>query len=119
MELKPLKDQVVVITGASSGIGLVTARTAAAQGAAATDLTALRQESAPVTQAATAYASTAAAFGGTSDLRSLFQTDQRGAASDAAARLWQARNAAPPAQHARRHRVHREERILVLDERAE
>lgn len=73
---------------------------AAAQGAAATDLTALRQESAPVTQAATAYASTAAAFGGTSDLRSLFQTDQRGTASDAAARLWQARNAAPPAQHA-------------------
>ena len=32
--LKPLKDQVVVITGASSGIGLVTARTAARAGAA-------------------------------------------------------------------------------------
>ncbi|WP_267382020.1 MULTISPECIES: SDR family oxidoreductase [unclassified Sphingomonas] len=31
--LKPLKDQVIVITGASSGIGLVTARTAAARGA--------------------------------------------------------------------------------------
>lgn len=31
--LKPLKDQVIVVTGASSGIGLVTARTAAARGA--------------------------------------------------------------------------------------
>ncbi len=31
--LKPLKDQVLVITGASSGIGLVTARTAAKRGA--------------------------------------------------------------------------------------
>lgn len=31
--LKPLKDQVIVITGASSGIGLVTARSAAARGA--------------------------------------------------------------------------------------
>lgn len=77
---------------------------AAAQGAvqsatAATDLTVLRQDGAPPTQAATAYASTATAFGGTSDLRSLFQTEQRGAASDAAARLWQARNAAPPTQH--------------------
>lgn len=33
IELKPLADQVVVITGASSGIGLVTARLAAARGA--------------------------------------------------------------------------------------
>ncbi|WP_174291032.1 SDR family oxidoreductase [Sphingomonas bacterium] len=33
IKLKPLKDQVIVITGASSGIGLVTARTAAARGA--------------------------------------------------------------------------------------
>jgi short-subunit dehydrogenase len=33
MELKRLKDQVLVITGASSGIGLVTARMAAAHGA--------------------------------------------------------------------------------------
>lgn len=33
MRLKPLADQVVVITGASSGIGLATARTAAARGA--------------------------------------------------------------------------------------
>ena len=32
-KLKPLKDQVIVITGASSGIGLVTARTAAKAGA--------------------------------------------------------------------------------------
>ena len=32
-KLKPLRDQVVVITGASSGIGLATARMAAAQGA--------------------------------------------------------------------------------------
>ena len=32
-KLKPLKDQVIVITGASSGIGLVTARTAARAGA--------------------------------------------------------------------------------------
>ncbi|MFM7423607.1 MAG: SDR family oxidoreductase [Elainella sp.] len=45
--LKPLKDQVVVITGASSGIGLVTARMAAKQGAklvlAARNEEALRQ----------------------------------------------------------------------------
>jgi short-subunit dehydrogenase len=33
LKLKPLADQVMVITGASSGIGLVTARAAAAQGA--------------------------------------------------------------------------------------
>src|SRR5512138_553783 len=33
LSLKPLKDQVVVITGASSGIGLVTARMASTQGA--------------------------------------------------------------------------------------
>lgn len=33
VRLKPLAEQVVVITGASSGIGLVTARTAAARGA--------------------------------------------------------------------------------------
>ena len=33
-KLKPLSDQVIVITGASSGIGLVTARTAAKAGAA-------------------------------------------------------------------------------------
>lgn len=78
---------------------LAAAAQGAAQGATATDLTVLRQDGAPATQAATAYASTATAFGGTSDLRSLFQTDQRGTASDAAARLWQARNAAPPTQH--------------------
>ena len=34
IKLKPLAEQVIVITGASSGIGLVTARTAAAKGAA-------------------------------------------------------------------------------------
>ena len=33
MKLKPLQGQVIVITGASSGIGLVTARMAAKQGA--------------------------------------------------------------------------------------
>ncbi|TPG43635.1 SDR family NAD(P)-dependent oxidoreductase [Sphingomonas koreensis] len=33
LALKPIADQVIVITGASSGIGLVTARAAAAQGA--------------------------------------------------------------------------------------
>jgi short-subunit dehydrogenase len=33
IRLKPLRDQTIVITGASSGIGLVTARQAAAQGA--------------------------------------------------------------------------------------
>jgi short-subunit dehydrogenase len=34
LRLKPLKEQVIVVTGASSGIGLVTARRAAAAGAA-------------------------------------------------------------------------------------
>jgi NADP-dependent 3-hydroxy acid dehydrogenase YdfG len=34
IELKPLSEQVIVITGASSGIGLVTARMAATAGAA-------------------------------------------------------------------------------------
>ncbi|ALA59282.1 SDR family oxidoreductase [Nitrospira moscoviensis] len=43
MHLKPLKDQVIVITGASSGIGLVTARMAAKQGARVV-LTARNQE---------------------------------------------------------------------------
>src|ERR1700710_230533 len=33
IELKPLSEQVMLITGASSGIGLVTARAAAARGA--------------------------------------------------------------------------------------
>jgi NADP-dependent 3-hydroxy acid dehydrogenase YdfG len=33
LSLKPLAEQVLVITGASSGIGLVTARRAAARGA--------------------------------------------------------------------------------------
>src|ERR1700712_1330972 len=33
MKLKPLSEQVIVITGASSGIGLVTARLAARRGA--------------------------------------------------------------------------------------
>jgi NAD(P)-dependent dehydrogenase (short-subunit alcohol dehydrogenase family) len=33
VQLKPLSDQTIVITGASSGIGLATARAAAAQGA--------------------------------------------------------------------------------------
>lgn len=47
ISLKPLRDQVIVITGASSGIGLVTARMAAQQGAklvlAARNEDALRQ----------------------------------------------------------------------------
>jgi NAD(P)-dependent dehydrogenase (short-subunit alcohol dehydrogenase family) len=43
MHLKPLKDQVIVITGASSGIGLVTARMAAKRGARVV-LTARNQE---------------------------------------------------------------------------
>ena len=34
VKLKPLADQVIVITGASSGIGLATARKAAKAGAA-------------------------------------------------------------------------------------
>ncbi|GJH12795.1 hypothetical protein CBA19CS11_28175 [Caballeronia novacaledonica] len=33
IKLKPLDDQVIVITGATSGIGIVTARLAAARGA--------------------------------------------------------------------------------------
>lgn len=73
---------------------------AAAQGAAATDLTALRQDGAPPVQAANAYATTATAFGGGADLRSLFQTDKRGAVPDAAARLWQGRGASQPPRHA-------------------
>ena len=63
----------------------------AGQGAAITDVTALRQDGASPPQAASAYAATATAFGGTGDLRSLFQTDRRGTVSDAAARLWQGR----------------------------
>ena len=47
LSLKPLRNQVIVITGASSGIGLVTARMAAKQGAkvvlAARNEDALRQ----------------------------------------------------------------------------
>ncbi len=34
LKLKPLREQVIVITGATSGIGLSTARAAAARGAA-------------------------------------------------------------------------------------
>ncbi|MDP4003594.1 lytic transglycosylase domain-containing protein [Methylobacterium sp. NEAU K] len=83
-----------------SAAELYASLSAAAQGAAATDLTSLRQDGAPATQVATAYASTATAFGGSADLRSLFQTDQRGAVSDAASRLWQARNTTAPIQHA-------------------
>jgi short-subunit dehydrogenase len=49
-ERKPLREQVLVITGASSGIGLATARAAAAQGArlvlAARSVAALEQEAA-------------------------------------------------------------------------
>jgi hypothetical protein len=82
-----------------SAADLYASLSAAAQGAAATDITTLRQDSTAATQAVSAYASAATAFGGTSDLRSLFQTEQRGAVSDAAARLWQARNAAPPTAH--------------------
>jgi hypothetical protein len=51
-------------------------------------------EGGDVPAAASAYA-TATAFGGGGDLRSLFQTDKRGTVSDAAARLWQGRAAAP------------------------
>lgn len=72
---------------------------AAAQGAAATDLTGLRQDEAGAPQAVSAYASAATAFGGTSDLRSLFQTDPRVAATDAAARNLQARTQGQPAAH--------------------
>src|SRR3954464_10446647 len=43
-QLKPLNEQVIVITGASSGIGLVTARMAAKQGA--TIVAAARNEAA-------------------------------------------------------------------------
>ncbi|XYD11731.1 lytic transglycosylase domain-containing protein [Methylobacterium sp. NMS12] len=82
-----------------SAAELYASLSAAAQGAAATDLTGLRQDGAAAPQAVSAYGA-ATAFGGSSDLRSLFQTDQRGAASDAAARLWQARNSAAPVAHA-------------------
>ncbi len=73
---------------------------AAAQGAAATDLTGLRQDETGAPQAVSAYTSTATAFGGTSDLRSLFQTDPRVAATDAAARNLQARVQAQQPAHA-------------------
>ena len=76
------------------------AQGAAAQSTAATDLTALRQDGAPPVQAASAYATTATAFGGGADLRSLFQTDKRGGVPDAAARLWQGRGASQPPQRA-------------------
>lgn len=52
------------------------------------------QGAAEVPQAA-AYAMTATAFGGGSDLRSLFQTDRRSSVSDAAAKLWQGRVSGP------------------------
>jgi hypothetical protein len=82
-----------------SAAELYASLSAAAQGAVATDLTTLRQDGAAPPQAASAYVGTATAFGGTSDLRSLFQTDQRGTASDAAARYWQTRNGTQPAAH--------------------
>ncbi len=54
MQLKPLAEQVIVITGASSGIGLTTARMAAARGArvvlTARDADALRQAVADIEQ---------------------------------------------------------------------
>ncbi len=49
-------------------------------------------EGGEVPASATAYAMTATAFGGGSDLRSLFQTDRRVTATDAAAKLWQGRS---------------------------
>ena len=69
---------------------------AAAQGAAqgANPVVVLsRPEGGEVPASATAYAMTATAFGGGSDLRSLFQTDRRVTATDAAAKLWQGRSA--------------------------
>ena len=50
-----------------------------------------RPEGSEPPPAATAYAMTATAFGGGSDLRSLFQTDRRVTANDATAKLWQGR----------------------------
>ncbi len=85
---------------ARSAAELYASLAAAAQGTAATDLTSLRQGEAAAPQAVSAYASAATAFGGTSDLRSLFQTDPRVAASDAAARNLQARSQAQPTAHA-------------------
>ncbi len=69
---------------------------AAAQGANANAApVAIRQDSPSEAQAippsANAYVSTATAFGGGSDLRSLFQTDRRATANDAVAKLWQGR----------------------------
>ena len=85
---------------ARSAAELYASLAAAAQGATASDLTSLRQGEAAAPQAVSAYASAATAFGGTSDLRSLFQTDPRVAASDAAARNLQARSQAQPTLHA-------------------
>ena len=44
MKHKPLREQVIVITGASSGIGLATARMAAERGAAKNTLLAYRRD---------------------------------------------------------------------------
>lgn len=75
MELKKLKDQVVVITGASSGIGLVTARMAAERGArlvlAARNEEALKTLSGELTQRGHAAVYAAADVGREEDVQQI------------------------------------------------
>ena len=77
-----------------SAAELYASLSAAAQGVtqgAGPVVVASRPEGGEPPPAAAAYAMTATAFGGGSDLRSLFQTDRRATATDAAAKLWQGR----------------------------
>lgn len=76
--LKPLNQQVIVITGASSGIGLTTARMAAAQGAklvlASRNEEAMRQLEQEISSSGGQVATVVADVGSRDDMRKLAQT---------------------------------------------
>jgi short-subunit dehydrogenase len=78
LQLKPLSEQTIVITGASSGIGLVTARMAAKQGAkvvlAARNEDALRQLEQEITAAGGRAAYVVADVGNEEDHRKILDT---------------------------------------------